>query len=345
MSRYLLPLLLLTACDPLALGTVVRSHPCVGNRTDTLWADSDEDVWVGCGSTTSGTGLFTTTDAGRSWQAAPGFDSFRVSHLHRAPDGVLYVAGTDVGGEDRVRTADGEPVFVSTSQTWNNYHVGSFVQLDDGTEIAESLTGTGLAWRSGPQADWTDGSGWPLPLAGEDEAGSYQILDLVQFEGDAVGVGSTITQPPTVFVRVSEQDGPLRMQPVVVDPGVRGEIWGVDADAGGIVAAGVDQDASVGRIYVLDAGQDPTSAAAWQVVDVGEAIDGDTWMRAACREGSTVVAVGENPRTRDGVVMRSEDGGVTFSPATPYEAPALSACDIVDGQVIVAGAQGWIGWL
>lgn len=329
-----LSVLLLVACDPLAGSQVVRTHPCVGNRTDTLWADDVEDLWVGCGSTTDGTGLYTTTDAGRSWQEVPGFDTFRVSHLHRAPDGVLYAAGTEVGGDDRVRAVDGTVIFESTGQVWSGSHVGSFVQLDDGTEIAESLTGAGIGWRTGPDEPWQDGSGWPT------DQGSYQILDAVQYEGGVVGVGSTIIQPPTVFVQIPGER--LQMQPVGVDPERRGELWSVDAGSSGIVAGGVDQDASVGLVYTLDIGEDPTDPAAWRRLDVSAAIPGDTWIRGVCREGDRVVAVGENPRTSHGILILSIDGGETWQPDSPYAAPALTACDIVGGEIIVVGARGWL---
>ena len=42
----------------------VFAHPCAGNRTDALWCDDAQTCWVGCGTTTTGTGLYVTFDAG-----------------------------------------------------------------------------------------------------------------------------------------------------------------------------------------------------------------------------------------------------------------------------------------
>ena len=312
----------------------IGGHPCVGNRTDTLWADNRQDLWVGCGSTTNGTGLYFSTDGGRSWASADAFEDFRVSHVHRAADGVLYVAGTEVGGSGRGWTELAEPVLQSTSQTWNNYHVGSYVRLDSGEQIAESLTGSGLAWRATADGAWEDGSGWPT------DDGSYQILDAVDHGGVIVGVGSTITQPPTAFVQ-AETEGDFRMDPVVLEE-IRGELWSVDSDGSGLVAGGVDQEASAGRVYVTDG--DPTSAADWLTLDVSELVSGDSWIRGVCRRGQLVAAVGENPVTEDGILLISQDGGVNWQSHPPLNAPPLTACSITDdGTVLIAGALGWIG--
>ena len=328
---FALPLLA-AACDAFVSDTV-RSHPCVGNRTDVVWADDPETFWVGCGSTTQGTGLYTSSNAGRTWQSVAGFEDFRVSHVHRAPDGVLYAAGTEVGGGGRVRTADGTDVL--TSDDGLSWHVGSFVQLDDGLELAESLTGSDLLWRPDGGSDWQDGRGF-------DDGSSPQLLDVVAFDGGVVGVGSTITEPPSIYVQDRTDAGSLTMVPVLPEPEVRGEIWAVDADGSGIVAGGVDQDASAGRVYTFDAGGDVTSAASWNILDVAEALPGDTWIRGVCREGDFVVAVGEDPVTEDGILLLSGDGGATWTGEEPAGAPPLTACDVVDGEIVMAGANGWI---
>jgi len=313
----------------------IGGHPCVGNRTDTLWADDAERWWVGCGSTTEGTGLYASTDGGRGWASVDAFDDFRVSHVHRAADGVLYVAGTQVGGPGRVWTEQAEPVFESTSQTWNNYHVGSFVRLDDGTQVAESLTGAGIAWRPDADTDWADASGWPT------DDGSYQILDSVQHDGRMVGVGSTITQPPTVFVQTAGEEEGLHLEPVVLED-IRGELWSVDSDGSGLVAGGVDQDASTGRVYVTDG--DPTDRDSWLTLDVSELVDGDSWIRGVCRRGQVVAAVGEDPVTQDGILLISQDGGLSWQSHPPLNAPPLSQCAVLpDGSIVMVGALGWVG--
>lgn len=326
--------LLLPGCLLLDDDIQIGGHPCVGNRTDTLWADNREDLWVGCGTTTEGTGLYVSTDGGRSWASSDAFDSFRVSHVHRATNGVLYIAGTEVGGDGRVWTDLAEPVLQSTSQTWNNFHVGTYVRLDSGEQIAESLTGSGLAWRPDDSTPWEDGSGWPT------DGSSYQILDAVQHEGRLVGVGSTIIQPPTVFVQDDSTED-LQLTPVVMED-IEGELWSVDSDGDGLVAGGVDQDASVGRIYVTEG--DPTDRDSWLTLDVSELVEGDSWIRGVCRRNGIVAAVGENPVTQDGILLISQDGGATWGSFPPLNAPPLTACSVTDdGTVLMAGALGWIG--
>jgi len=48
---------------------VVHTHPCPGlSRTDALHRDPDGTLWVGCGTTQNGTGLYVSFDGGPTWQ-------------------------------------------------------------------------------------------------------------------------------------------------------------------------------------------------------------------------------------------------------------------------------------
>lgn len=340
----LLPLFVfLAACDALPLaGWSISEHPCFGNRTDTLWLDDADTAWVGCGSTTSGYGLYLSTNGGGSWAApttdpAGYFDDFRVSSVSRSADGLLYVAGT--GSGDRVVSLDtaSTPMTVSTAfesmgQTWNSFHVGTFRRAPDGFAVAESLTGADLAWRQGDDASWQDGYGWWT------SGSSFQILDLDELDGDFYGVGSTITQPPHVFVP-AEGSG-FAMDPVALDEGSTGELWGLDADAGGFVAGGVDQERDVGVVFTTSG--DPADPGAWTLLDVSTVAGTDaTWIRGVCRDGDRVVAVGEYSRTSDGLVLSSTDGGATWADQTPLESPPLHRCAFAGGTLAIAGAEGF----
>ena len=138
-------------------GWTFSGHPCVGYRTDTLWVDEDEAFWVGCGSTTNGYGLYRSVDGGLTWQAPetnpPAYvDGMRVSSISRSSDGLLYLGG--IHGAEQVVSLDtsSEPmlvseVFTSTSQVWNSFQVGTFRRNSAGQAVAESLNGTGLAFR------------------------------------------------------------------------------------------------------------------------------------------------------------------------------------------------------
>src|SRR5690606_19962550 len=74
-----------------------------GYRTDALHYDADAmTAWVGCGTTTSGFGLYRSTDGGVSWEApetepAGALAAFRVNDISRSSDGKLYLAGTNNG--------------------------------------------------------------------------------------------------------------------------------------------------------------------------------------------------------------------------------------------------------
>ncbi len=304
-------------------------HPCVGNRTDTVWLDDDDVVWVGCGSTTEGTGLYRGEALGSSWAPVGSFENFRVSHVHRASDGVLYVAGTEVGGTDRVRGIVSETEltveFESMSQTWNSFHVGSFARTDDGLSVAESLTGADLAWRDSDEHEWADGYGWPS------DDNSYQILDLIEHRGELVGVGSTITQPPTAFTQVDGSG--FAMDPHVLGD-FTGELWSVDSDGVGLVAGGVDQDAGQGVAFVTD---DPSGT--WAEFRIDDPTP--TWVRGVCRDGDTVALAAEYSTLGTGLLLVSSDGGASFADQTPASAPSLSQCHIVGSTLVVAGAEGF----
>lgn len=313
-------------------------HPCIGSRTDTVWVDDDGVVWVGCGTTTDGTGLYRSPDMGGSWAEVSSFSTFRVSHIHRASDDKLYVAGTDTAGSDRVRAiiseTEMELSFESQSQTWNSFHVGSYARTDDGLSVAESLTGSDLAWRDDDGSDWVDGYGWPS------DGNSYQVLDMVVHQGEIVGVGSTITQPPSVFTQV--EGAGFAMDPISLAD-FDGELWTVDSDGSGLIAGGVDQGTDVGVVFWNDG--DPSSAADWQMLEISEFADGFSWIRGVCRDNDMLVAVGEYSSQGLGLMLVSEDGGDTWSDKTPAGAPTLSQCMILGSDLVVAGADGWFGVL
>lgn len=327
-------------------------HPCTGNRTDTMWFDDRDTVWVGCGTTTVGTGIFLSEDGGRTWRApatAPAgyFDAFRASSISRSADGLLYVAGIDTLGAERVVSLadDGTvgSVFAAGGQVWNTFHVGTFRRNSQGVAVAESLTGTSLVARFDDDAPFADGYGW------WGSTGSYQILDLVLHDDVFYAVGSTITQPPFVFLPPPEGQDPavgFTLVPIQLVSGIgyfEGELWGLDVDDAGLVTAGVDQDRDVGVVFWSQA--DPWDLDAWGMLDVSSLVPSEpTWMRGACRGGDTLVAVGEYSQRGDGLVLRSDDGGLSWADVTPYaltQLPAVHRCEVFeDGDVAIAGADG-----
>lgn len=334
------------AVDPSGWATSV--HPCAGNRTDVLHRDDDGTLWVGCGTTTEGYGLFMSTDNGTNW-AAPEttppnvLDDWRINSIQRASDGKLYVAGRDTSGSGRVIAMNAslalEEVFVSTSMTWNNFDVGTYRQNDSGDAIAESLTGSGIAFREGATAEWQDGTGWPT------DDGSYQILDLEVLGDQFIGVGSTISQPPVVFSGTIDAGLSLTPTPLAADglTAFDGELWDVHVDSTGIIAGGANQTDGSGVVFINNG--DPTTLGDWSQYDMRTLEETqDTWVRGVCRAGSTIVAVGEYSVLDKGFVALSDDGGATFAlEAFSEDPPPLHRCVGTSNSLVIVGSFGWVG--
>ena len=113
---------------------------------------------MGCGATRDGYGLYSTTNAGRSWQKVGGVvESMRVTSISRAPGGRLFVGGTGNAGL-RIATVSGSgsKAFYSKpeekAQSRQTYQVGSFQIDDKGRAVSESLTGCDVMF-------------WPTPAA------------------------------------------------------------------------------------------------------------------------------------------------------------------------------------
>ena len=326
-------LILLVACEEYVnpAGPVeAGQHTCPGARVDDLFRDIDGTLWLGCGEAADGTGLHRSTDGGGSWEEVEGFETFRVSSISQPSDGLLYVAGTEVGGPHRVRSYDGStvaPVFTSANQLWNSFHVGTYVQQDTGLAIAESLTGAGMAVRQRAGATWQDASPW--------SAGSYQMLDALDADGVLLGAGSTITQPPTVFV----QSQGAAFDAYTLDDSFAGELWSIDHHQGLFAVGGVDQDADVGVVFATTG--DPRDVGGWSSfrVDTGQS----TWIRDVCVNRSRLVAVGAFSTRDTGLAYESTDAGRSWGPLDlPDDAPGLWSCWLDDDGLWMVGSDGFV---
>jgi hypothetical protein len=234
-------------------------------------------------------------------------------------------------------------VVVAVAQTWNTFHVGTYRLNSQGLGIAESLTGSDLnySWYGGTLMD---GYGWPT------DGGSYQMLDMEIYEDEFYGVGSTIIQPPMLFlppVGGQVPNAAPAWDPREMATGIgawEGELWSLDIDAGGLILGGVDQDRDVGHVFVStgDFRTDP-----WLDLDVSVIYPGEaTWIRGVCRNGSNLVAVGEFSIFDEGIVLHSTDGGQTWTERmTMKPRPgAMSQCWVNDdGSFAVTGSAGWYG--
>jgi hypothetical protein len=331
-------------------------HPCAGERTDTLLMVPAGPWFVGCGTTVPGTGLYQSEDAGATWapfDALPTgyFDDFRVNDLFLGPDGLLYISGANTDNGQRAADAvvavdpqvarDGAvevlTIFENGRQTWNSFLVGTFRRTTSGFAIAESLTGTDLTWRTSDAQEWADGYGW-WP-----DGEARQILDLEQYADAIYGCGSTIAQPPSVYLPPrAPLDGSLTFEVLTLDDH-DGELWDMVVDAHGVVAVGVDEDDDVGQIFV--SGADPYDAAGWTRLRLDAWFpDAATSADGVCRQGDDIVVVGRFSVRAEGLAVLSRDGGATWEDITPAGAPSLSTCQIdLQGHVVVAGAGGALG--
>ena len=338
-------------------GWVVRGHDCPGiNRTDALWVDDDGSLWIGCGSGTVGDGLYVSTDDGASWEIpatspANVLTSFRVLSVHRGYEDLVYVAGEGPAGAmvislDTSSTPfTAEAVLTRGTTVDFSFLAGPFVTTTAGSAFADSFNGAGALYRANDTiddtaTDWTEASGW------EDDGGTHQILDLVVVNDRFVGVGSTIAEPPYVFLP-SMTGATYQMTPVQLVSGLGeydGEMWGVAASPTRVVAVGVDQDNDIGKIFV--SGADQYSASDYTQTDIDPLLgarlpaSGSTWARGVCMAGDRIVVVGEiQPLGRGGFVLESTDGGASFDDITPDGSVASwSKCSIGGGQLVIAGA-------
>ena len=359
-------LLLLTGCDPGALldglggSWTINEHPCFGNRTDVMHFEGLNNGWVGCGSTTDGYGLFSTTDGGRSWSQIGGVaETMRVNSISRAADGRLFAAGTGDNGL-RIATVEGSSSSAfytrpeSGAQTWQSFQVGTFRMASDGRALAESLTGSDVmvfpdaSGSSVSAAEGSNGYGWWNST--EIEGSGAQILDLELHDDRFYGVGSTINQPPYFFhdtgtagfgleaVRLDDQ-APLPFE---------GEVWDLAIDdSGQMLAAGVNEDTNIGVLWFTTG--DPTQTSSWTYEDTQISSD-PTRFYGACRDGDLMAAVGDYSQKNDALILWSKDGGASWDITAPPNSAtgpvaALSRCQIVEGRVIVTGAEGFIGVL
>ncbi len=324
----------------------VRSHPCVGNRTDALLRDSRGIWWTGCGTTTTGTGIFYSDDEGASWSSPVTtplnyFDDFRVNDISEY-GGRIYAAGDNNGGggrsSDSVVSFDptASPAVVDTelesgNQVWNAFVVGTYRQTDAGLAVAESLNGTGVVYRETPAGPWLDGADWSIP--------GKQMLDLEELDGGFYGCGSTIADAPRVMLPPPTPSGGFELTSVELTDAYDGEMWDVLVDDEGIAVGGVDQDGDVGKVFL--SGTDPYTPSDWTEISLDTWFPSrPTWVHGLCRRGDTLVIVGRFSNVDDAIVLRSTDGGATFDDISPDEKSAYACQILEDDRIVIAGMQG-----
>jgi len=337
------------------------THSCPGtNRTDALHRDADGSLWVGCGTNAKGYGLHASFNGGVDWQkieVTPSvlLNEFRVNSISRGHDGALYVAGFQSATATmvlRLDTTSNPPYPASvtlsgvTQGGGRQFTVGNYRELSDGRAIAESLNGSDLLYRpdavtGSSAADWTV----PDTLQG-------QIQSLVVHDDEFYASGSTITEPPRVFLPPQGAGSePYEFERVDLSSFWDGEMWGVAANDQQVALTGRDQTFGIGIILVSSG--DPYDSAnylEYDILDIVDASATSSWGRGVCMSGERIVVVGERlPQGgNSGFAVASTDGGATFTDITPPSSlppSTISRCTIApNGLVIVAGSSGFVGF-
>ncbi|MEO8010812.1 MAG: hypothetical protein ABI650_04125, partial [Dokdonella sp.] len=201
---------------------------------------------------------------------------------------------------------------------------------------------TNVLYRPTPNTGTSAGS-WVRDL------GTLQILDMVVANDAIYGSGSRINEPPRVFLPSrTPGSAPWQFETIELQSanGWVGELWGLAVNARRVVAVGIDQDDSVGKILVSTGDR---YVASNYIEFSMSALTGDptTWARGACMRGNRIVVVGERQplSSASGRVLISDDGGVSFSVITPVGVSgSVSKCVIEpDGTLVVSGAGGFVG--
>lgn len=313
------------------------------------------------------------------------FESFRVLDIDVSPtdDSVLAVSGTSDAAYRVVYyntgSGDLEEVYNNFSNIDYTMTVGNFAENAEGVQIAESLTGTGLIVRKNNDSDfltnyeaydgWGSAYGWwnstPYPE-------NVQVLDMAVINEQFVGVGAQINTPPVVylpprswpFATSSNGDSYLDQMFETINladgfDAYIGECWQIDANGDGLAVVCVNQDADHGRVYTIgpnwtDDGYDAANWTATSMEDIVEAatvLEHSTWNEGVCRgPDNDVTVVGRDSQTDVGYVVRSTDGGSTWTEITADVAEAyggdfspVTRCTYV-GDHLVIGGSGIIGY-
>lgn len=360
---------------------------CTGSRLDGLWFDDEANGFHGCGQNASnGEGLWSTSNGGQTWsqaqtEADTWFSNMRVNHIYRDPTtDLLYVSGIREGGNRVVGMARNGTL----SEVWNNgttvdysFTAGSYARNSSGVQVAESLTGSGIVVQttaSGWDATYSDTDSWGSAYGwwnhASDESGldwstGAQVLDMVVVDDHIIGSGSTINQPPAIYLPprtwdfAKDGDGDedayveqmWEIVPLTTDfQDYKGECWSVDGNEDGLVIGCTNQDDDAGMVYTIGSDWKTTGYDSdnWTSTNTSSIIGGDSnWTRAVCRgQDNLVAAAGDLTSVEDGWLLVSTDGGANWTDYTDQlvevtggAVNGLYRCQFVGRTLFVGGAQ------
>lgn len=358
--------------------------PCFGSGVSALHCDDDQTCYVGCGETADGTGLHLTTDGGATWgtptdSAGGFFADYRVMSLTREGS-LLYVAGTSTNSSHRVVSLDTtsgslSEIYMNGSNIDYSLTAGSYARTSDGTEVAESLTGTGIVIRK-DNSDWqttyTENDGWASGYGwwnSTNYSSNVQVLNMTVVDDMILGVGAQINEVPVVYLPPrswdfgtdadQDADGYVEQlwETVSLADGFSlydGECWDIAGNEDGLAVVCVDQDADRGMVYTIGSDwaitayetENWTATNAGEIVEAGTVRGHSTWNEGVCRgAGNDITVVGRDSQDDLGYAMRSSDGGTTWTELTQGILAAhggdfgpLNRCQYVGDSLIVGGS-------
>ncbi len=329
------------------------SGPCGGSATNAMWFDDPSTGFVGCGENAAGEGLYTTIDGGATWQSHNAFNEVRIMDLRRAPDGVLYGAGTDQLDGYSMWSIDesGANLALTGLYTPSNNAFTSVGQGENaavtasGQMLVDSLTGTSAAYRSAGGMFEEQYNIGEAAIDDPEVGPAFQVRRIVTEGEDFYAAGSLINDPARVHLPSQLPGATFHFHTVLLQPDTRdGELLDMHVwSPTRMIVAGHDQSLRFPLIYVIDGG-DPYASDNWQQVVLADSgIEYEGGINDLAVVGDTVVAVGEKyPTSSGGFVVMSEDGGLTWTDITPAEGVgAMSAVALFDnGEIVAAGGSG-----
>jgi hypothetical protein len=229
----------------------------------------------------------------------------------------------------RYGTGSGQEVAMS--------NCGVVAEADDGRMVMASLTSPDMVYSDDSGDSWSrEERYWEdVNLDPDSSPTAYAMMALaVNADGEFVGAGSNIVQPPAFFMPTQVDAGKWwNFSRVVVDDYVQGEVWAMGTPGPGVwVVGGRDQGASSrasGFVY-----RSADGGASWSAVSLPAGID---IVHDIALDGDLGVAVGHRYPTSDGgFVLLTDDGGQSWT-ELDEAVPLLQSADIVGDTYWIAG--------
>ena len=334
------------------VGTTVSetlAGPCQGYRTEVLFVDQAQTLWVGCG---SDPGLFRKTGS-QEFESVDAFENYLVYDIDQNAAGDVLVAGGEFGGKTiltSVSSSGGEVEALlefSGSAPFMRIGKAENIAIAGDRMMVDSLTGNYIGYFDG--TDWTEAYYWnEESLEGTDTG--YQMSQVVASQSTFYATGSVINQPPYVFISSQLPDAIYHFEVVQLAQDNRDGATESLAvlDSGTIFAVGVDETPNLGTFFrCVGTCREPEN---WEELDIMEMTGletaGKLWAIHFDPSGVHGIAVGDQiPQTYGGYALVTHDSGATWSAVTDDLEGLSAAWSYGDGTFLVAGGNEFMAVL